>query len=77
MKIELEIDDITVTAIALNNAVAAFGVMCWTAEMNCQLPGALENLQLLCDDEIKSRFRIVKNLYEQIHAIEKEMIKGE
>jgi hypothetical protein len=72
MKIEIEVADIETTAKALNNAVAAFGEICHAVFMNCEVPAKFEGLKSLDPDNLMTRFYIVKDIYEQVEAMERK-----
>jgi hypothetical protein len=70
IKIEVEIDETTFNG--LNNAVAAYGDLCWNLFLGTQVPTKFEILRQFSDEEMKARFESVKALYE---IIEKEFDK--
>lgn len=69
MKITIEIPDVALAAKALNNATASFGETCWAAMFNMNLPKKLEPLASLDAEELKRRYMIVKDIAEQIEAV--------
>lgn len=71
IKIEVEIDETTFKG--LNNAVVAYGDLCWSLFLGTQVPTKFEILRQFSDEEMKARFESVKALYEMI---EKEFNKS-
>ena len=74
MKIEIEVPDITTAAIAMNNAVAAYGKIVYAIMIGCDVSKEFEPLFDLEPDVLKERYRCLRNMYEQIETIEKGMI---
>lgn len=72
MKVEIEVDDITLFASALNNAVASYGDILFGIFVGCEIPAKLEKLKEIPFDELQKRFDCIKNVYEQVLVIEKE-----
>lgn len=64
IKIEVEIDETTFKG--LNNAVAAYGDICWSLFLGTEVPARFEILRQFSDEEMKARFESVKALYEMI-----------
>ena len=77
MKIEIEVDDITLFANALNNAVATYGNILFAIYFCCDIPTKLEKLKEIPFDELQKRFDCIKGAYEQVVEIEKASSKGE
>ena len=71
IKIEVEIDETTFKG--LNNAVAAYGDICWSLYLGTEVPARFEPLKQKSEEEMKARFESVKALYEMI---EKEFNKS-
>lgn len=71
IKIEVEIDETTFKG--LNNAVAAYGDLCWSLILGTEVPIRFEPLKQKSEEEMKARFESVKALYEMI---EKEFNKS-
>ena len=71
-EIELEIEDITSFAIALNNACISFSDIVFRTFWGLDLPTKLEKLSTIPEDELQDRFICLKDMYEQITKIEKE-----
>ena len=77
MKIELEVDDITLFAGALNNAVATYGNILFAIYFCCDIPTKLEKLKEIPFEVLQKRFDSIKDVYEQVLEIEKSFGKGE
>ena len=77
MKIELEVDDITLFAGALNNAVATYGNILFAIYFCCDIPTKLEKLKEIPFEVLQKRFDCIKDVYEQVLEIEKSFGKGE
>lgn len=73
MKIEVDVDDITLFADALNNAVAAYGDILFGIFIGCEIPSKLEKLKEIPFDELQKRFDCIKNVYEQVLKIENDI----
>ena len=73
MKIEVEVDDISLLAGALNNAVATYGEILFAIYFFCDVPIKLEKLKEIPFDELQKRFDCIKGVYEQVLEIEKEI----
>ena len=71
-EIELEIEDITSFAIALNNACISFSDIVFRTFWGMDLPTKLEKLSTIPEEELQDRFICLKDMYEQITKIEKE-----
>ena len=72
MNIEIEVDDITLFASALNNAVATYGDILFAIYFCCDIPTKLKKLKEIPFDEFQNRFDCIKSVYEQVLEIEKE-----
>ena len=77
MKIELEVDDITLFAGALNNAVASYGDILFGIFFFFQIPDKLEKMKEIPFEVLQKRFDCIKDVYEQVLEIEKSFGKGE
>ncbi len=73
MKVEIEISDIKLAAKAVNNATAALGWLSWAATLGAKVPDKLSDICKLEDEEIKVRFRIMKDICNQIEVAEKKV----
>ena len=73
MKIEIEVDDISLLAGALNNAVATYGEILLAIYFFCDVPIKVEKLKEIPFDELQKRFDCIKGVYEQVLEIEKEI----
>ena len=73
MKIEIEVDDITLFAGALNNAVASYGNILSAIYCYCDIPAKMEKLKEMPFDELQKRFDCIKNVYDQVLEIEKSI----
>lgn len=76
MKIQIEVDDLTTFAKALNNAVIAYDDIVVSILLKCKI-GVSENkfktLTKLSDKELESRRDTLLQVYRQIEKLEKEM----
>lgn len=72
MKIEIEVDDITLFASALNNAIVSYGEILFAIYFCCDVPAKLEKLKEIPFEELKKRFDCIKNVYEQVLEIERK-----
>ncbi len=62
--ITLEVDETTLNG--LNNAVAAYGDLCWGLFLGTQVPDKFEILKQKSTEEMRARFESVKELYQKI-----------
>lgn len=62
--ITLEVDENTLNG--LNNAVAAYGDLCWSLYLGTEIPVKFEPLKQKSEEEIRARFNAVKGFYEKI-----------
>lgn len=73
MVIEIEVDDITLFAKALNNAICAYEDIIWSIDLGC-VPQINSNkfskLNVLPEEELKKRFNALNDVYKQITKIE-------
>ena len=72
MKITIEVPNIKLFAKAFNNAVAACGETYWSICMGCNVPSRFEPLKTVPEEELVARFKCLRDVYEQVEAIEKE-----
>lgn len=70
MKAKLEIDDLSTTLTAFNNALIAYGSCSYAASLGAEVPEKLQHLSELTSEELKYRFNCLKNLYDQLTALE-------
>lgn len=73
MKIEIEVPDIITAAIAMNNAMIAYGKIVYAVLIGCDVPKEFEPLHNLDEDVLKERYQCLRSMYEQIEAIEKKV----
>ena len=73
MKIEIEVTDITTAAKAINNAMAAYGNIVWSIILGCEVPKNFQPLANLDDDELTKRLDCLKDICEQLEAVETKM----
>ena len=73
MKIEVEVDDITTFAKALNNAMVAYGDIIWSLRIGCDVPKHFWPLGSSDEEELDNRFECLQKLYEQVEKIERGM----
>ena len=73
MVIEIEVDDITLFAKALNNAICAYEDIIWSIDFGC-VPQINSNkfskLNVLPEEELKKRLNALSDVYKQIAKIE-------
>lgn len=70
MKIEIEVSDIKTAVDAVNNAAIAYGDVVSKIILCCDIPKSLEPLKNLSEEELTKRFNCLKQIYEQLEAIE-------
>ena len=75
MNVELEIEDLSLFAKALNNACVSYGDIVYAIYLNCEVSDKFKQLKELPYEELEKRFYCLKNVYQQIENIEK--LKGE
>ena len=73
MKIQLEIDDITLFATALNNAIVSYGDVVFAIMLGCEVPSKLQPLKKIPFDKLEGRLACLKAIYKQIEKIETDM----
>lgn len=64
IKLEIEVDETLLNG--LNNAVAAYGDICWGLFLGTEIPARFEPLKQKSEEEIRARFKSVKGFYEMI-----------
>lgn len=64
IKIEIEVDETTFNG--LNNAVAAYGDICWSLMLGTQVPARFEPLKQKSEEEIRARFNSLVDFYKKI-----------
>ena len=69
-KITITINDETLKG--LNNAIAAYGNLCYSIFLGASIPTEFEKLQELSDEELRARFDAVKTLYAELEKQYKE-----
>ena len=72
MKIELDVEDISLFACGLNNAIATYGKILFAIHTCCGIPPEFQRLKEIPFDELQKRFDCIKGVYEQVVEIEKE-----
>lgn len=70
MKIELEVEDVTLLAKALNNAYVAYGDIAWSIILGCYVPSKFDSLQKLSQHELEARMNCLKDVYMQVEKME-------
>lgn len=70
MKIEIDIDELSLFIDALNNAIIAYGNIVHSIFLCCDVPSNLEPLKNLPYDVIEKRFYCLKDVYKQIEKME-------
>lgn len=64
IKIEVEIDETTFNG--LNNAVAAYGDICWSLYLGTEVPIRFEPLKQKSEEEIRARYNALADFYKII-----------
>lgn len=62
--ITLEVDEQTLNG--LNNAVAAYGDICWGLMLGTEVPARFEPLKQKSEEEIRARFNSLVDFYKKI-----------
>ena len=62
--IALEVDETTLNE--LNNAIAAYGGICWSLILGTEIPVKFEPLKQRSEEEIRARFNVLVDFYEKI-----------
>lgn len=73
MKIELEVADVKTVVDAINNATIAYGDIVSCIILDCEVPLKFQPLSNVSDEELTKRFNCLKDIYEQLLSIEKEV----
>ena len=60
----LEVDEATLNG--LNNAIAAYGDICWSLMLGTEVPVKFEPLKQKSEEEIRARFNALANFYKKI-----------
>lgn len=72
MKIEIEVEDISLFAKALNNACISYGDIIWGIYIGCEVPSKFDPLNKLPEGELKARIDCLKDVYRQVENMEKQ-----
>lgn len=70
MKIEIEVEDLSLFIDALNNAIIAYGNIVHSIFMRCDIPSNLEPLKKLPYNVVEKRFYCLKDAYKQLEKME-------
>lgn len=70
MKVEIEVEDISLFAKGLNNACVCYGDVLYGIFLGCEIPSKLEPLKNISYEELQARFDCVKAVYKQIEKME-------
>ena len=62
--ITLEVDKATLNE--LNNAIAAYGDICWSLMLGTEVPAKFEPLKQKSEEEIRARFNALVDFYKKI-----------
>ena len=62
--ITLEVDEATLNG--LNNAIAAYGDICWSLILGTAIPAKFESLKQKSEEEIRARFNALVDFYKKI-----------
>ena len=62
--VTLEIDEATLNG--LNNAIAAYGNICWSLLLGTEVPAQFEPLKQRSEEEIRARFNALVDFYKKI-----------
>lgn len=71
-KITIEVEDITLFAKALNNAIIAYGDITWGIFLGCEVPDKFAPLKKLPYEELETRMKCLKDVYRQLEDIERQ-----
>lgn len=66
MKIEIDVEDISLFAKALNNSTSTYGNILFAICIGGEIPEKLKPLENIPYEELKKRFNCIKNVYKQI-----------
>lgn len=72
MKIEIEVEDISLFVKALNNACISYGDVIWGIYIGCEVPSKFAPLKKLPEGELKARIDCLKDVYRQVENMEKQ-----
>ena len=72
-QITLEVEDVTLFATALNNAVLAYNDIVFGITYECQVSSKFLPLKNLSEEQLFSRLQCLKNVYNQVIKIEQEL----
>ena len=62
--VTLEVDETTLNG--LNNAIAAYGDICWSLILGTEIPVKFEPLKQKSEEEIRVRFNALVDFYKKI-----------
>ena len=62
--ITLEVDEETLNG--LNNAIAAYGDICWSLMLGTEVPAKFEPFKQKSEEEIRARFNALVDFYKKI-----------
>ena len=62
--VTLEVDETTLNG--LNNAIAAYGNICWSLLLGTEVPAKFEPLKQRSEEEIRARFNALVDFYKKI-----------
>ena len=62
--ITLEVDEATLNG--LNNAIAAYGDICWSLMLGIEVPAKFELLKQKSEEEIRAKFNALVDFYKKI-----------
>ena len=71
MKIEIDVEDISLFAKALNNAIISYGDVVWGIHLGCEVPSKLNPLKKVPDEELMARVEYLKGVYNQVEKLER------
>ena len=63
-KVTLEVDETILNE--LNNAIAAYGYICWSLILGTEIPAKFETLKQKSEEEIRARFNALVDFYKKI-----------
>lgn len=72
MKIEIEVEDISLLAKALNNAFIAYGDIVWGIYIGCEVPRKFDPLKEIPYEELKARMECLNSVYNQVEELEQK-----
>lgn len=71
MKIEIEVEDVSLFAKALNNACVSYGDIIWGIFIGCEVPSKFDPLKKIPYEELKARMDCLKDVYKQVEELER------